>query len=51
MKRRRLSRFAPTKVITRTDGWEIVGFKYVPHLLVGLIALVVVYWAMGWELP
>ena len=45
------SRFAPTRTIAKTKGLEIVGFKYTPHLIVAIAALVALYWLMGWPLP
>jgi hypothetical protein len=40
-----------TTVIGRTEGWEIHGWKYTPHLLLALCCLLLFYVAMGWELP
>lgn len=44
-------RMAPTRTLAKTDGLEIVGFKYTPHLIIAMIALVGLYYVMGWQLP
>lgn len=41
----------PTSVIASTDGLDILGWKYMPHFIAVLCALVGLYWLMGWELP
>ena len=40
-----------TSVLGSTEGLDVVGWKYMPHLIGGLCALVTLYYIMGWELP
>jgi hypothetical protein len=49
--KRLFRRWAPTRPLAKAGNVEVVGFKYWPHMLVALAALVAVYYFMGWELP
>ena len=46
-----LKRMAPTRTLADAGNVRIVGYKYMPHLLVIVAAVLVLYYVMGWELP
>ena len=51
MLRKLLDKIFPTTVIAETEGWVILGWKYTPHALVLLAAVLILYYVNGWELP